>query len=307
MRMIERFIGDAGRRVLLSALMTHKVVNGNSDLAQALADCIALREIAAGEIFIREGDADNSLYLILAGSADVLVKGTTVASRSVNDVVGEMAAVDPGMRRSADVVATSEMVVAHLSEAQLNDLGTRFPEVYKHVAVLMAQKLYERRNHVRPTSSKLRVFLICSAEAIEIGRAVHSAFAHDDFDVIAWYEGVFRATSYTLQTLEAEVDKADFAVAIAHADDIVEYRENDWPTPRDNVIFELGLFMGRLGRERAILLEPRNNKVRLPSDLAGVTTVTYRFDKVNRDRAAQIAPACNELRNYIREKGPRSS
>jgi predicted nucleotide-binding protein len=243
--------------------------------------------------------------LILTGSADILVKGTRVASRSVNDVVGEMAAVDPGMRRSADVTATEEMVVAQVSEAQLADVGARFPEVFKHIAVLMAQKLYERRNHVRSTSSKLRIFIICSAEAIEIGRAVHNAFAHDDFDVIPWYEGVFRATSYTLQTLEGEVDKADFAIAIAHADDVVEYRETDWPAPRDNVIFELGLFMGRLGRERAILLEPRNNKVRLPSDLAGVTTITYKFDKANRDRAAQIAPACNDLRNYVREKGPR--
>jgi CRP/FNR family transcriptional regulator, cyclic AMP receptor protein len=71
------------------------------------------------------------------------------------------------------------------------------------------------------------------------------------------------------------------------------------------VIFELGLFMGRLGTDRAILMEPRNNKVRLPSDLAGVTTITYRFDKNNPDKAALLAPACNELRDYIVNKGPK--
>ena len=36
----------------------------------------------------------------------------------------------------------------------------------------------------------------------------------------------------------------DFAVAIAHPDDRTKIRDEDWPTPRDNVVFELGFFMG---------------------------------------------------------------
>ena len=77
----------------------------------------------------------------------------------------------------------------------------------------------------------------------------------------------------------------------------------DWPAPRDNVIFELGLFMGRLGRARAILMEPRAAKLKLPSDLAGLTTIPYRFE-AGRDAAPLIAPACNELRDHIARLGP---
>lgn len=305
MRMIDRFKGDAGRRLLIGALIHQKMVGGNMALAEMLADLLQLRQLDAGEQLIVENAADNDLYLVLDGTFDIVVKGTKVAERKTNDLVGEIAAVDPTMRRTADVFAATEGLVASLTEEDLSKVSVVHPEVFRHIAVLMGQKLKQRNDRVRATHTKTRVFLISSLESLPIARAVHNAFAHDAFDVIPWQEGAFKATGYTLQTLEDEVDKADFAIAIAHADDIVEYREQDWPAPRDNVIFELGLFMGRLGRERAILLEPRNNKVKLPSDLAGVTTITYRFDKNSPDKQAMIAPACNELRDHIMRTGPR--
>ncbi|MEQ1513792.1 MAG: TIR domain-containing protein [Lysobacteraceae bacterium] len=303
--MIERFRGPEGRRRLVGALTKQKMVSGSVALAEALADLAELQEFEPGRALITEGGADNNLFLLLGGSADIIVRGSKVAERTVNDVVGEMAAVDPTMPRSATVLATTAVLAAVITEPQLSELSGQHPEVFRHLAVLMAQKLEQRNELVRGASERTRVFLISSGEAAEIARAVHNALSHDDFDVIPWNEGVFRATSYTLKTLEDEVDKADFAIAIAHDDDTVESRGTNWPAPRDNVIFELGLFMGRLGVDRAILMEPRDEKVKLPSDLAGVTTITYRFDKTDRDRAAKLAPACNRLRDYILEKGPR--
>jgi len=50
-------------------------------------------------------------------------------------------------------------------------------------------------------------------------------------------------------------------------------------------------------------MEPREEKVKLPSDLAGVTTIPYRFEK-GKDAAALMAPSCNELRDYINALGP---
>jgi predicted nucleotide-binding protein len=75
-------------------------------------------------------------------------------------------------------------------------------------------------------------------------------------------------------------------------------RDEDWPTPRDNVIFELGFFMGRLGRSRAILMEPRGERLKLPSDLAGITTIRYKVEP-----AVSMGPASNELREHIMRLG----
>lgn len=43
-------------------------------------------------------------------------------------------------------------------------------------------------------------------------------------------------------------------------------------------------------------------KVKLPSDLAGVTTIPYRYE-AGGDAAALLAPACNRLRTHIAELG----
>lgn len=51
--------------------------------------------------------------------------------------------------------------------------------------------------------------------------------------------------------------ESDFALAIAQPDDVVRSRKKMQPTLRDNVLFELGLFMGKLTRHRAILIHPR--------------------------------------------------
>lgn len=303
--MIERFQGTEGRRRLVDALATHKVVGGNVALAETLAELGELVEFPEDAALIEMGSFDNDVYLLISGAVDILVKGTKVASRGPTDVVGEMAAVDPTLARSATVLASAPVTAVRVTEPQLVEVSQRYPEVYRHLCVLMARKLEQRNHLVRDPSDRIRIFLISSVEALDVARAVHTAFDHDKFDVIPWNEGVFRVTSYTLKTLEDEVDRADFAIAIAHGDDEVHSKNADWPAPRDNVIFELGLFMGRLGTDRAILMEPRDDKVKLPSDLAGITTITYRFSASDRDRAAKLAPACNRLRDYIVEKGPR--
>jgi predicted nucleotide-binding protein len=92
------------------------------------------------------------------------------------------------------------------------------------------------------------------------------------------------------------------AIAVAQPDDITESRGELRATPRDNVIFELGFFMGRLGRHRALLVEPRGEEISLPSDLAGINTITYRYDASDLTRS--LATACNRLREIIRDLGP---
>ncbi len=232
-----------------------------------------------------------------------MVNGRIIGKRGPYDHVGEMAAIQPTQKRSATLTATEDAVVAKLSEADVHELGTRYPNIYRHIAQELARRLMQRNALVNVYHQTIRVFIISSAEALPIARVVQSAFQHDPFVTKVWTDGVFRIANYTLQDLEVEIDRSDFAVAIAHSDDLTESRGKDWPSPRDNVIFELGLFMGRLGRARAVLMEPREERVKLPSDLSGVTTIPYRFEK-GADAAALLAPACNALRDHILTLGP---
>lgn len=301
--MIERFEGDTGRRLLIDALSSQKIVAGNAALAEELAASVTLLEVEQGNALIEQDTEGNEVFLILTGAFDVTVNGRMVGRRGPADHVGEMAAIEPTQRRAATLVAAERSVVGKLSEPQFHALANNYPSIYRYVAKELARRLQQRNQLVGKYRDKIRVFIISSAEALPVARAIQGALQYDPFTVVIWTDGVFRIANYTLQSLEDQVDNSDFAIAIAHTDDLTVTRGQEWPAPRDNVIFELGLFMGRLGRARAILMEPREDKVKLPSDLSGVTTISYRFVQ-GPDAPALIAPACNQLRDYITAMGP---
>lgn len=301
--MLNRFSGNTGRRLRVDAFRRQALVAGNDELAEKLADMAELVEVTLGSSIITQDDYTNDIFFILVGSFAVIVNGREVAVRGSGDHVGEMGAIEPTQRRAATVKALENSLVAKISESAFDALGKQYPELYKFIAKELARRLLQRNRLVKAIHDRVRVFIICSVEALPVARLIHSGLQHDPFDVIIWSEGVFKATNYTLESLEDEVDQADFAIAVAHSDDIAEIREVEWPVPRDNVIFELGLFMGRLGRSRAILMEPREEKVKLPSDFAGLTTIGYRYAP-GKDEASHIAPAVNALRTHIQAMGP---
>jgi predicted nucleotide-binding protein len=301
--MKERFAGETSHRILLDTLKDQKIVAGNTELAEQIAALGELLDIKTGETIIEQGKEDNDTYLILAGSFDIVVNGRTINKRIPNDHVGEMAAIQPTQRRSATVVARESSVVIKLTESQLAALGDQYPNIWRCIAKELARRLEQRNTLITAVSPNTRVFIVSSAEAIDIARSIQNAFDHDPFSVVVWTDGVFRASHYAIDSLERVLDQTDVAIAIGEPDDLTESRGERHSTPRDNVIFELGFFMGRLGRHRALLVEPRGEEVKLPSDLAGITTITYRYGD-GKDLARSLAPACNRLRDVIRDLGP---
>ncbi|MBB3947666.1 putative nucleotide-binding protein [Rhizobium skierniewicense] len=302
-KMLERFMGDEGKDLRIESFGAQTIVRGDVQLAEALAEVAEMLEVDAGVTLIEQNGEDDDIYFVFSGSLSVHINGRRLGARGRGEHVGEMAAIEPTQRRSATVIAEDRSVVAKLTAQQFSTLAKTYPDMYRQIARSLSRRLLERNKHVGTFREKVRVFIISSAEALPVARLVRNAFEHDPFITTIWTDGVFRVANYTLTNLEAEIDDSDFAVAIAHADDLTESRGKDWPSPRDNVVFELGLFMGRLGRQRAILMEPREEKVKLPSDLSGITTIPYRFEN-GRDAAAQIAPACDKLRQHILDLGP---
>jgi predicted nucleotide-binding protein len=73
--------------------------------------------------------------------------------------------------------------------------------------------------------------------------------------------------------------------------------------PRDNVIFELGLFIGALGKERTFLVCPEDAP-RLPSDLQGIVHVQYR-ERDDGNFEAAVRPGVFRIVREIEERGRR--
>lgn len=299
--MIERFQGNPGS--LLEALLEQKLVRGNHAIAARVAEVSTLIQVDPGDAIISQGGSDNDVYLILSGSFDIVINGRVVAKRGPGDHVGEMAAIQPSQTRSASVFASVTCVVCRIENAQFQDLAYVYPEMWRTIARELARRLEQRNALVSSTHDKVRVFIISTTEALPMARAIENAFEYDPFHVTVWTDGVFRASWYPIESLEQQLDSSDFAIAIASPDDLVESRGKSSATARDNVVFELGLFIGRLGRKRSFLLEPRGEEVKLPSDLTGITTIAYR-PASGADIGPALGPACNKIREIIRDLGP---
>lgn len=302
MSLMDRFSGPVGRRLLIGELTEAKLVDHNAELAAEIAERAELLAVPPATTIIEQNGDDNDIYLIIAGKTDVVINGRLVQERGPGDHVGEMAAIQPAQPRSASIIAREDTVLVKLTEPNFLDLAGRHPQMYRAIARELARRLLKRNETIGVYRQKIRVFIISSVEALGVARTVQLAFEHDPFEVQVWTDGVFKVASYTVEALEEEVDRADFAIAIAHCDDLTAIRGQKWPTTRDNVIFELGLFMGRLGRKRAILMEPRDEDLKLPSDLTGITVIPYHYQP-GAPALAALAPACTRLRCHIEELG----
>jgi hypothetical protein len=125
-------------------------------------------------------------------------------------------------------------------------------------------------------------------------------------EVIPWRYGVFKSGESTLESLLKALNRFDFAALILTPDDLVESRGGTSSSPRDNVIFEIGLFIGRLGRERVFIVSQRNSDLKIPTDLLGIKSIQYKAGAVGGGFDALLTstrPAFRELESRMKEIG----
>ncbi len=72
---------------------------------------------------------------------------------------------------------------------------------------------------------------------------------------------------------------------------------------RDNVLFELGLFIGAIGKDRSFIIKPRDVKLHLPTDLLGVNQTDYESNRSDGDLISATNRACLLLKQEATKKG----
>ncbi|WP_312175144.1 STING domain-containing protein [Chryseobacterium sp.] len=125
---------------------------------------------------------------------------------------------------------------------------------------------------------KKKLFIGSSSEELKIAELVKEVLS-ESFDVTIWNDNVWDTSVFKLnQNFLADLLKAslqyDYGILIGTKDDNVMFRGVEMLQPRDNVLFELGLFTGRLGTSKCAFLIDK--EIKLPSDFNGLTLA--RFD-----------------------------
>jgi hypothetical protein len=123
---------------------------------------------------------------------------------------------------------------------------------------------------------KPRIFIGSSSEGLTVAKEVKTFF-EKDYECYLWTDEIFKYNENFLETLMKEASLFDFGFMIFTKDDYTKSRQQVFETPRDNVVFEFGLFLGRLGKDNAFIIQDED--VKLPSDLFGNTLVRFKCKK----------------------------
>lgn len=162
---------------------------------------------------------------------------------------------------------------------------------------------------------KSKVFIASSSRTLTLAEALRNELNTSYSTATLWSdEGSAKISKTIIEMLEEASGNFDFAVVLLSADDVIlgsdfgGNAENAMKRKaRDNCIFEAGLFMASLGRERCFLLSSVNPED-LPKDLGGV--ILLKFDEPE-DLANlyqckdSIVMASTEIKAKIQEWGPK--
>lgn len=148
------------------------------------------------------------------------------------------------------------------------------------------------------SSSRLRVFIGSSAEGLAVAEAIQVGLDHVA-EVTLWTQDNFPPGSTTIESLVQTAPSFDYAVIVMTADDVLIKRGAKYRAPRDNLIFELGLFTGVAGRARTFLVFPRDEPIEFPSDLAGVTKLDFQMRRADSNLSAAVGAVCTRIKRVM--------
>ena len=148
---------------------------------------------------------------------------------------------------------------------------------------------------------KPRLFIGSSTENLELAYAIQENLEFDAQTTV-WTQGIFKLSQSALDSLLLALKEFDFGIFVFQPDDITQIREEKFRTVRDNLIFELGLFFGKLGKDRVFFLVPRTiDKLHLPTDILGINPGTYDSERKDENYQASLGPFCNQIRKELKK------
>ena len=306
--LLDRFEGTAGERLRLEAIARQQIVENNKAVAKALDAVAVLQYIEAIEphnVCIQQDCTDNDMYLILAGKVSVSANGREVALRVAGQHVGEMALLDCTKARCATVRAVEHTVVAKIAEANFTPIANKYPKVWRAMATELADRLRQRNKYLKAPNPRPVLFIGSSAEQRHVAHEIRDGLSRENMLPKVWTDDLFRPSKTSIENLEKELAASDFAAMVVTPDDTVTSRRQRKAAPRDNVIWEHGLFLGGLGRERVYIVKPRGKDLKLPSDLLGITPLDYDPNGTAADLRARLGPVINGILKEVKLLGVR--
>jgi predicted transcriptional regulator YheO len=148
-----------------------------------------------------------------------------------------------------------------------------------------------------------KIFLGSATESLHLVRLIEGRLK-DGHTLIPWNRAQFLPGEVLIEALVRIARDVDFAIFAMTPDDQIVQREKSSFATRDNVMLEIGLFLGLLDRARVFLVYDERASPKVPSDLAGIQLVP--FDPRKRKGDKTLDAICQRIRDRIAQLGRKS-
>ncbi len=147
------------------AALTRTTLAAELDDAEksALSEALTQRDLAEGEVLVREGTSDSHLYAVVRGSLAVIKHAGTPHEVTLNtlapgDLAGEMAFLD-GLERYASLVAHGHTRVIGLEREKLEGLLSSHPEVVYKVMRAIIRVVHQTQRRLAMQQAELTNYI----------------------------------------------------------------------------------------------------------------------------------------------------
>jgi hypothetical protein len=208
---------------------------------------------------------------------------TTMQETKLNSLKDKMSK-RAGVRYSVDNVSYAEVLEETfilsieflLDEKNIESNIQLFEKYFESLVSVFVKHYREDLKRIKEIDAIIRIFVGSATEALPIANVLKDLLTSERYDIILWTD-IFPPGKTAIQSLVEQIDKTDLAIFLFTHDDTITIRGHELAITRDNVIFEMGLFAGKLGLERTIILNQKHDKVRMLSDLEGLTVIPFQL------------------------------
>ncbi len=155
------------------------------------------------------------------------------------------------------------------------------------------------QDNIVTETGKRKIFIGSSKEGLDVARKIKACLKYDAH-VDTWADGLFDKPGQAyIEVIENILNKYEYGIFVFTPDDKVFSRGSISQMPRDNVIFEYGMFLGKHTRKKAFFIIPRGIDIKIMTDVLGITSLNY--DSSNTNLQSAVSDACDQIREIIND------
>lgn len=146
-----------------------------------------------------------------------------------------------------------------------------------------------------------KLFICSSTPALDVALTLKNSLSKD-FIVNTWRENTFQLGYHHLDSIIKASANYNFVLLVLTPDVVQTFNNNTSTSVKDNILFEMGFFIGVFGRERTFFIVQNQDDFKLPSYVAGINCTDFIKPTEPDLLETSLHKCCVHIKNAINEK-----